>query len=552
MSRRDEIILKLISYAVVLNGVFIVAGTLARQIEPNSPFRVNDLLVSLPLISGLTLIYLGSLLNRHKQIAWMIALPVYGFILGQNLTQLSMTAFKHPNELKIVILPLIVVTALLYYRRSFTVKSDVRSFTLALRTSFLILLVSFVYGVAGYILMDTHDFRQEISLEQAAHRTIDQFDFTSDTTLHPYTRRARIFVDSLNVISAVAVGYVIISLFQPVRAKLTNQNHNREIMEKLLEKHSKNSEDFFKLWPHDKSYYFDDPHNPKAAIAYRVQRGVALVVADPVGDKKHVKQALQGFMELCTTNDWLPALIQVTEEYQSLYESMGLQLQKLGEEAVVSISHFKTRVRKEKYFRQIGNKFEKHGYTTELLSPPHSPGELDRLNAISKEWLSLPGRQERGFMMGYYNEAYIQQCKVVVARDQEHVIQGFINKVPTYDREEANYDLLRQSSHSLGNTNDFLLMSFINFMDDEDYKRVNLGLSPLTGLDKNTKDRSIIDSTLRFSFANGDRFYSFSGLHRFKAKYEPEWRNRYIAYRGGIRNFTRALYALNKALSRLK
>ena len=61
-------------------------------------------------------------------------------------------------------------------------------------------------------------------------------------------------------------------------------------------------------------------------------------------------------------------------------------------------------------------------------------------------------------------------------------------------------------------------------------------------------ERSVIGSALQFLYADGDRFYSFSGLRRFKSKYEPQWQSRYIAYRGGIRGFTRSVTALNKAM----
>ena len=44
------------------------------------------------------------------------------------------------------------------------------------------------------------------------------------------------------------------------------------------------------------------------------------------------------------------------------------------------------------------------------------------------------------------------------------------------------------------------------------------------------------------------RFYSFSGLHRFKQKYEPNWSDRYIAYKKGVRGFTRTVTALNVAM----
>ena len=77
---------------------------------------------------------------------------------------------------------------------------------------------------------------------------------------------------------------------------------------------------------------------------------------------------------------------------------------------------------------------------------------------------------------------------------------------------------------------------------------MNLGLCPLAGLDAPDEAASVTNNALRFLYANGDRFYSFSGLQRFKSKYNPEWQGRYIVYRGGIRGFTKALNALNRAM----
>lgn len=137
----------------------------------------------------------------------------------------------------------------------------------------------------------------------------------------------------------------------------------------------------------------------------------------------------------------------------------------------------------------------------------------------------------------------------MVLRDAAGTIQAFINQIPSYDADEANFDLLRHTHESLGNSNDYLLMCFIRHLQEEGaVKRLNLGLCPLAGLDARDDERSVVDSALRFVYANGDRFYSFSGLHRFKAKYQPEWSSRYVAYRGGIRGFTRTMNALNRAM----
>ncbi len=69
---------------VAANGVIILATTLLNQLVLRDHGRGGDVAVGVPLIIGLTLLYLSSLLARRKRTAWTVALPVYGFILGLN------------------------------------------------------------------------------------------------------------------------------------------------------------------------------------------------------------------------------------------------------------------------------------------------------------------------------------------------------------------------------------------------------------------------------------------------------------------------------------
>lgn len=551
----EQLILQLITIGVIGNGLVIIALTLLGQLRMHSIHAVDDTIVSLPLISGLTLVYLGTLLHRRKKAAWAVVVPLYTFILGFNITQYLNNENLHTPWVfaRSIFLPLSVVAALVVFRKVFTVKSAVQNFSISLRIIVIMLAVILAYGTAGYLLLDANDFHQEPNVIDAVHHTVDQFDFTTTQELTPYTKKATVFVDSLNILSAAAVGYIIISLFQPIRAKLTSQTHNREMAVALLNEHSTDSEDFFKIWPHDKNYFsLDAESRHQAILAYHVQQGVALVVGDPIGKRRACQLMLSDFNDLCRLNDWLPGFIHVPEASLPLYEASGFQTQKIGEEAVVTIKDFLETTSHTKYFRQIRNKFEKQGYSWELMQPPHKDAVIARVREVSDDWLQLPGRQERGFMMGYFSDDYMQQGNLLVARDAAGTIQAFINQIPTYQAEEANFDLLRHTKHALGNVNDYLLMAFIESAQSQGYQSVNLGLCPLSGLDKRTENKSVIDSAMRFVYANGDRFYSFSGLHRFKSKYEPIWRNRYIAYRGGVRGFTRTLYALNKAMNKTR
>lgn len=544
---------QLISVIVAGHGIFILASSLIFETTVQHGLHISSLFLYLPLLIGVTMLYLSAQIRSHKQTAWTVTLIAYSLYIGLGLSHLGLRPGFEDSLVKIQIvklyvLPVIILILLYVYRRQFVVRSDVQSFRLAMRFSVLALLVAFIYGVVGYSLFDKHDFHEEISPLSAVHYTVDQFDLTTSHAVTAYTKRAAIFQNSLSIVSIAVVGYTILSLFQPLRMKFYDQEINRHRMLQLMIDYPGHSEDYFKLWPHDKSFFFDD--HGQSGLAFHAYNGVALCLGDPAGDKKSFGHLINQFEDLCFGNDWLPAMIHVQNINRKVYESNGYSLQKIGQEAVLNIDKFQNNVAGNKYFRHIQNKFTKQGFTSELLLPPHHPAVIDRLSAISREWLSDGGHDERGFAMGYFTADYMQQCPVMVVRDAAGTIQAFMNQLPAgFDKQESTYDLLRNTRTSLGNINDYLLMSFISTLQNQGYSELNLGLCPLVGLDERDEEKkSFLDGVLRFAYANGDRFYSFSGLYKFKVKYEPEWRDRYIAYKSGVRGFTRTTNSLMRVM----
>lgn len=537
-----------VAILVAIHGAHIIFETLINQLRlvPFPHFGVDvDLTIDVPLLIGLGLLYLSLSLWRRKRTAWMAAMVLYVFLLGLNTHSIA-SFFRDGggfSRLVSLLLPLIMMGVLWIAQKEFVVRSDFRTFTSALKVALVVLITAFLYGTAGFMLMERQDFRQDISLAGAMHYTIDQFDLTTNP-LHAYTRRAVLFQDSLSFISISAIGLTLVSLFQPIRARYSHAKEHSELAYKLVHEFKHDSEDFFKLWPSDKAYFFGNSEH--ALIAYKVQRGVALTVGDPLGKPKATTQLIKQFEDLCFVNDWRPAFVHITPAWKKRFETQGYQVQLIGKEAIVDVDDFVADVAHDKYFRQINNRFTKLGFTAELLVPPHHAAVVDRLKVVSDEWLRKPGRVERGFMMGHFSEQYIQQCAVFVARDAAGTIQGFLNVLPSPVPGEADFDMLRSSERALGNINDFLLTRYIEQLHHDGIQRLNMGLCPLTGIEE--EPNTLINRTLRFVYSNGDRLYSFNGLYKFKAKYQPEWSDRYIAYRGGTADFTRVMAALNAAM----
>jgi phosphatidylglycerol lysyltransferase len=543
--------LNLIGGLAVISGLITLSSTLEALVRTHKA-RIVLADAHLTVIAGVSLIYLATLLRRGKYNAWLISLPIYGYLMVRNYRHftIDMRADQHFVAAALnLLLPCLMFVLLIAYREVFNVRSESRSFALAAQRSTLILLVAFLYGLVGFSLMDEHDFHQEVSTVSAAHYTLDQFGLTTTHQITTYSKRANLFLDSLGAVSVAAVFYTAVSFFAPIRFRLHHSQKDYLDSVAILRKHSVTSEDFFKLWPNDKSYFFSKDR--KAFIAYRVVSGVALTVGDPVGSKLSIKSLIQQFLEYCRINDWSPAFVHTDSRYLKAYEAMGMNAQKLGEEAIVRTEHFNNKVATNKYFRHIKNKFGKAGYRCQKLIPPHSPEIMARLKQISDEWLNLPGRLERGFMMGYFTGPYMQNCELMVLCDQEGEIQAFLNMIPAYRRDEASYDILRSAATAPTNTIDYLMLNYIDYVGKQGYSRLNMGFAPLTGLDpKSSEDRSTIDGLLHFVYDNADRFYSFQGLARFKSKYEPEWESRYIIYRGNLPSFGRSMTALIKAMKR--
>ncbi|MFI5240640.1 MAG: bifunctional lysylphosphatidylglycerol flippase/synthetase MprF [Candidatus Saccharimonadia bacterium] len=503
-----------------------------------SPFDFDEVNRTAAVFIGFVLIYFSTKLLQRKIVAWWTVLIASCLVLLVNLVITRSAVAIFP--------PVLVVASLVATKTQFRVKSEGDSILNGVRLLILSILIALAYGIAGFWLLERRDFGQIFGLKEAVVHTIKEYLLIGNPDLVARTRQARWFLQSLDLLGAISVGFGIYSLFRPLAYRFATLPSEREEVERILNVYGDSPEDFFKLWPEDKSYYFSP--NQSAFLAYRVASGVAVILNDPVGPKSEIKSLLDQFLDFCSANGWVCAFVDVAATALKELRHYSFRDLKIGEDAIVDVAHFELEVQHNKHFRNIKNRFEKESYKFEYIEPPYDRSLLSSLQQISDEWLKLPGREERGFALGFFNRKYISECPLFIVKSNSDKLIAFANAIPSYHSPIKTIDLMRHRADAPSNTMDFLFMKILEHSHSSNVEKFSLGLAPLSGIEAG-EGRTPEEKLLGYLYRSGGRIFSFAGLRQFKNKFEPEWHEKFLLYNGGPQTLAQIALALSQVIT---
>jgi phosphatidylglycerol lysyltransferase len=332
------------------------------------------------------------------------------------------------------------------------------------------------------------------------------------------------------------------SLFRPLTYRYLTLPQERSLTQQILDQYGRSPLDYFKLWP-DKSLFFSD--DERCVIAYRAAVDVAICLGDPVGPEDKIEAVTRTFLDWCHNNGWNVAFHQTLPDLIPMYQRLGLNVLKIGEEAMVDLDHFVTDTAKKKHFRHTGNKFDREGYLCTRHLPPHSSTLLDDVEAVSNEWLSLPGRRERTFTLGRFDRGYVNETPLFTLADPSGHIIAFVNEIPAYPSGVATIDMMRHGVEAPNGAMDFLFLRLMQRLQEVGFHAFSLGLAPFSGVG-DEPDASLEERAIHQLFEHLNRFFSYKGLRSYKAKFEPQWTDRFIVYQGGVPGLVRTGLALQR------
>lgn len=280
------------------------------------------------------------------------------------------------------------------------------------------------------------------------------------------------------------------------------------------------------LFAGDKSFYW--AMHGQVLIAYAKARDKLVVLGDPLGEPAALPAAINEFEHYADLYGMSVVFYQVTPAYLPVYQDNGYRLLRLTEEARVYVDDFASTGDISGRLQHLLERFEGEGYSFELVSPPHSRELLERLKQVSDDWLK--GRQEKGFSLGWFNEAYLQRAEIAWVKDPKGEVLAFASLAPGYDGgQSVSIDLLRYKASLSNRIMDYLLVRLLLWSQEAGYRVFNFGSSPLSGDEE--KERMYLEKRLaRLVFQHGGHWYGFSGLLHYKEKFRPDWEPRFLAY----------------------
>lgn len=280
----------------------------------------------------------------------------------------------------------------------------------------------------------------------------------------------------------------------------------------------------------DKALLFSDAGD--AFLMYGVQGRSWIAFSDPVGPPERIGELIWRFREMCDARNVRAVYYQIDSAHLQRYVDLGFSFLKLGEEARIPLADFDLVGKKWANLRTSRARAQKDGATFEVIPATCVPAILPRLKQVSDAWLATKGAREKRFTLGFFDAAYLSRSPCAVLRVNGE-IKAFANILRSGRSEEASVDLMRQAPDAPQGAMDFLFVELCLWAKAQGFRWFNLGLAPLSGLEA----RKLAPAWAKIGalvFGHGEQFYNFAGLRRYKEKFNPVWRPKYMASPGGL------------------
>ncbi len=334
-------------------------------------------------------------------------------------------------------------------------------------------------------------------------------------------------------VGGVALWAVLVAaylVFRPLSPPSATSAREQRLAGELVRTHGHDTLAYFKL-RRDTDHLFSSDR--RALVGYRVEGKVMLISGDPVGDPGSLPLLLRETCRFSESHGLRLGAVGVSGALLPLFRDAGLHALYIGDEAIVDTGTFSLEGRAIRKVRQSVSRLGAAGFTAEALDL----GALDlatrvQLEQVSTRWLG--GAPERGFSMAMdsLDAGHQPDSVVVVARERDGTVRGFLHFVPAYGRASMSLSFMRRDHDTPNGLMEFLVVRAIQLLGERGVEEVSLNFAAFARLIHSP--HGPLERVLARGLALADRFFQIERLYRFNAKFFPRWEPRYLVFEGAL------------------
>ena len=491
-----------------------------HKIDYLVPGTLTTVTRSADVIIGLMLLMLAHGLRRRKRRAFQAVAGLLAFDIGIH--------FFPAQRIPTAIAAMVLLIALIYFRREFYAEGDPRTRWRAVWVFAALLVADAIIGLTYMIL--TKGLVADYSLGERVQEVIYGLVGVSGPVEWVPEARGDLFAllsSALGIFTLVVTVYLFLRPAEP-RARLSRADAAR--IRDLLVKHGdRDSLGYFALRD-DKSVIWSP--TGKACICYRVVSGVMLASGDPIGDPEAWPGVINAFLDEAARHAWAPAVMGCSELGAEIWCREGsLTALELGDEAIVNVAEFSLNGRPMRNVRQMVNRVAKNGYEAEVRRVRDIPGkELDAIIRAADSWRG--SETERGFSMalGRIGAPGDENCVLATAKENG-VVRAVLQLVP-WGADGLSLDLMRRDKSAQPGLNDFLIVETIKAASGLGVKRISLNFAVFrAALERGERiGAGPVLRAWRALLIFMSRWFQIESLYKFNAKFSPVWQPRFFVF----------------------
>ena len=420
---------------------------------------------------------------------------------------------------------LVVIIVLLATYREYYIRTNPKLRAVGIKTALLTILAVLTFGVIGFYFIDKKHFNIDFNFRESVGYTFANYFLAGSRDLVPRDPFAAHFLAIIKLSGLFSMGFLLFTFIRPFVTKKATTTEEFAKAENLVKKHGKSGMDYFKLSGEKSLFFLPDD---SAFISYRVAGNFAVVLENPVAGNLHdMQECIRSFDRFCYESGMKSIFYRVPEANLQVYHGMGKKSLFLGQEGIIDLNTFTLEGKDRKDLRHAINKISDTGFRTTFHTPPVKDGILQKIKAVSDEWLHNTGRKEIIFSQGMFVWEELKNQVLITVENPEEKIVAFLNIIPDYAPLEGTYDLLRKTADAPNRTSEFLVIRLCEYLKEQGYRYVNLGFAPMSGLDD---PHTFPEKSMRFAYERIRSFSHYKGLREFKERFIPAWSNKYLVY----------------------